>query len=84
MQVKDYYITSKDDWEFGDAIEIFIDGVRVFSIGGYIESEDATIGRDLNDAVLVSGLMKRMYNAGKEGKEVTFESVTVDKDEHWA
>ena len=67
-----------ENCDYRDAMEIHIDGKRVFSVSDG-EPEDASLSRDFNDAYSVPDLLQRAYEAGKNGEP--FEMSTVDSDE---
>lgn len=58
----------------GDGIRIEIDGEKAFEVHEG-ESEDMTLGRNLNDCVSITAMMQRAYQAGKNGEEfeITYE-----------
>lgn len=61
-------------------IEIHVNDKRRIRIGEG-EPEDMTLGRDLNDALSISDLIKEAYIAGRDGEELEFVSATVEDDE---
>lgn len=66
-----------EDRDYRDAIEIFIDGKRVFSVGDG-EPEDSNLGRDFSDCWQIPDLLKMAYEAGKKGEELIIETEEVD------
>ena len=78
MKVTEICSQRKSDWsdDLEDVeVSIEIDGKQLFSIGEG-EPEDMSLVRDLSDAYNVIELMRQMYEAGKNGVEVTFETTT--------
>lgn len=66
-----------EDLDYKEALKITIDGKSVFSVSDG-EPEDSNLSRDFGDCFDVISLMEKMYNAGKSGIEVTFETVASD------
>ena len=69
MKVKVTYYDTYD--ERGEIQEMFIDEKFVARSGGG-EPEDMIIGRDLLSLTTVCSLMKRAYDAGKNGEELEY------------
>jgi len=70
--------TAVEDCDYRDALEIRINGEKVFSVSDG-EPEDANLGRDFNDAYSVPELLKRAFEAGKNGE--TFEIANSESDD---
>lgn len=64
--------------DYRDAVEIHIDGKRVFSVYDG-ELEDNSIGRNFNDVFKIPNLMKTAFNAGKNGEELEVEMLELDE-----
>jgi len=62
-----------DRYDYRDAYEIEIDGKTVFSVHDG-EPEDNSLGRNFNDCYRITSLLKRAYEAGKNGEEFTIEA----------
>jgi len=54
----------------GDAIEIYINGSRVFDVGDG-EPEDNTLSRNFNDCYAITNMIQSAFTAGQEGECLT-------------
>ena len=81
MEVKVKSLTEESYRErYGDIMELFIDGERVFSaMDG--EPEDATLSRDFNDCWGIPDLMKQAHEAGARGEPFTIVRKKVSLEE---
>ncbi len=68
MKIK---LTYYESYEYGEIQEMFIDDKFVARSGGG-EPEDMIIGRDILSLTTVYALMKRAYDAGKNGEELEY------------
>lgn len=67
VQVQEYY-DNRYDFERQSSLVIKIDDKRVFGINELCECpEDATFGRELSDCNNIPDLLRRAYEAGKNG-----------------
>lgn len=86
IKVTETHITS-DDWDFPGAIEITHTEdnttIPLFTMGGYLEPEDATLDRDLSSALKVFDLLQTFYSYGLTNQPVEFESVSKTEEEVW-
>lgn len=67
---------STTDEDYRSHLEIIIDSEYVVDMCDGAP-EDNTLSRNFNDAWNISSLMQRMYEAGKRGEKVTYESISV-------
>lgn len=66
-------IFSYDEDECSEALAIKIDGEKAVSFYDG-EPEDRTLGRCFNDCYSIGELMKKAYEAGKNGEKFEYES----------
>lgn len=68
MKIKEVY--QEDDYQ--GSLDIFIDGKKEFSVHDG-EPEDNNLYRNFNDCLSIVSLLKRAYDAGKNGEELIIE-----------
>ena len=80
MEVEVISLTEKavEERDYRNEIEIKINGVRVFRVNDG-EPEDSNLSRDFNDCWNIPNLMKKAYQAGVIGNEMTIKWTEVDK-----
>lgn len=66
--------------DYSNILEIYIDGKCSFSVSDG-EPEDANLARDFNDCCSVSDLMRKAYDAGKNGESFEIEYEKLSEDE---
>lgn len=66
--------------DYQDFYRIFVDGKRVASFHDG-EPEDNTLSRNFNDCFSIGSLMKRAWQAGKDGEEFTLEEKELSEDD---
>lgn len=62
------------EYDYRNKLEIELDGESVFCVCDG-EPEDNTLNRNFNDCYTLSSLLKRVYEAGKNGEPFEIESV---------
>lgn len=64
--------------DYRDAVEIKIDGRRVFSVRDD-EPEDSNLSRSFSDVYKIGDLLQMAYNAGKNGED--FELINEESED---
>jgi hypothetical protein len=67
-----------EEMDYKDALEIYMDNKLIFSVFDG-EPEDSNLSRDFSDCNNVFNLMEKMYNAGKNGIDITFKQEFSDE-----
>jgi len=82
MKITQIYFEDKSEYhDKGDAVKILFDDERKFSIRDVTDCpEDATLSRDLSDALNIFDMLKEVYELGKQGKEIIFEEITKEQE----
>lgn len=65
-------------YEYRDAMAIDIDGKKAFGVSDG-EVEDSNLSRDFNDCYQIPDLLKKAFDAGKNGE--TFEITRIDDED---
>jgi hypothetical protein len=60
-----------EDYEYRDAMEIFIGDKRVFKVADG-EPEDSNMSRDFSDVWKITEMLQVVYDMGRRGCEVSF------------
>lgn len=79
MKITEIFLSEKGSQlnDYRKYLAIEIDGKIVFNfLDG--EPEDAILSRDFNDCYKIVGMLKKVYKAGLNKKEIKFESKEVD------
>jgi hypothetical protein len=71
---------AKEKNDYRDEYHIFIDGVEEISANDYGEPEDNSLRRDLNFVYSIVPLIKRAYEAGKNGEEFVIEKEQIERE----
>ena len=66
-----------EERDFSDALIIKVDGEKIFKFFDG-EPEDNTLSRNFNDVFNIVAVIKKAYEAGKEGEELVVESKEVN------
>lgn len=61
-----------------DAVEIVMDGKKVFSVGDG-EPEDNNLSRNFNDCYFIDSIIKQAHEAGKNGEALEIEELKLDE-----
>ena len=72
--MKVIFRTSQDDFDYGQTLSIEIDGKEVFSVYDG-EPEDNNLSRNFNDCFIIDDLLRKAYEAGKNGEPLEIEWV---------
>ena len=64
--------------DYRDAVEILIDGKKVFSVGDG-ESEDNNLSRNFNDCYGIDGIIKQAYEAGMDKEKLDIKHIKLDE-----
>ena len=61
-----------EEYDYRDCLEIYIDGKQVFRVLDD-EPEDSNLSRSFGDCYKITELMRKAYEAGKNGESIEFE-----------